>query len=115
MDEQGRKMSKSLGNVVNPADVVQSGEVGSMESFFDDDDDKDKYDSNNGGYDNDSDDDDDDTQYTLKNNESYGVDVLRTWVGSSGLDPSVSIGKNVLEEAKQKLFRVTLPCVCVCV
>ncbi len=68
LDEQGRKQSKSLGNVVDPAVIIQGGflEVGEKK-----------------------------TKVKL---DPYGADVLRLWVSSVDYSTDVPIGVNMLKQ-----------------
>ena len=65
-------MSKSIGNVIDPDDVINGTKDGKM--------------------------------------PSYGVDVLRWWVASSGLHANVSIGKTILAKYHEEIFKLRKSC-----
>uniref|UniRef100_A0A146L1W0 Isoleucyl-tRNA synthetase n=1 Tax=Lygus hesperus TaxID=30085 RepID=A0A146L1W0_LYGHE len=70
VDETGRKMSKSLGNVVDPQFITRGGP-------------------------------------NLKQDTAYGVDVLRWWVASHGLQhTTISISNRLLEECADNIKRL---------
>ncbi|XP_059841808.1 isoleucine--tRNA ligase, mitochondrial [Hypanus sabinus] len=69
LNETGEKMSKSLGNVVDPDVVI------------------------NGGQD-------------LTQDPPYGADILRWWVAESNVFTEVLIGQNVLQAARDDVFKL---------
>ncbi|XP_072121179.1 isoleucine--tRNA ligase, mitochondrial [Mobula birostris] len=69
LNETGEKMSKSLGNVVDPDVVI------------------------NGGQD-------------LTRDPPYGADILRWWVAESNVFTEVLIGQNVLQAARDDVFKL---------
>uniref|UniRef100_A0A4W3JMA3 isoleucine--tRNA ligase n=1 Tax=Callorhinchus milii TaxID=7868 RepID=A0A4W3JMA3_CALMI len=67
LSQTGEKMSKSLGNVVDPDVVINGGQV---------------------------------------SQPPYGADVLRWWVAESNVFTEVLIGPNILNTAKENLFKL---------
>jgi isoleucyl-tRNA synthetase len=86
LDSKGRKMSKSLGNVVSPAQII-SGELAGTQ--------KKKRKGRNG---------------EESQNDGLGSDALRLWAASSDYTKDVSIGQAQLFSVEQALrkYRVTL-------
>jgi isoleucyl-tRNA synthetase len=69
MDQEGRKMSKSLGNIIDPYVVINGGKVSSKLQSG----------KRRSPY--------------LKNSQPYGADILRLWVASTDFTKDVNIGK----------------------